>query len=109
MNRAYNIGQLAKITGGEVIGDPGLDFSFLATDSRALPGVRDVLFIALTGKNHDGHHYIEDLYHRGIRCFMTERRMEKNTFPEASFCVVKDSLHALQLLAGDRRLQFPGT
>lgn len=109
MEQTMTIEQLALATGGIVTGDPLRTFRSLATDSRSLPGIRQVLFIAIRGENHDGHRYIEELYRRGIRCFLVDRGAERKAMDDASFCLVENTMEALQQLAGERRKQFSGT
>ena len=109
VERVMTIQQLAVISGGRVLGDPLRQFSFLATDSRSLPGIDQVLFIAIRGDHHDGHLYIDELYRRGIRCFLVDREEDRTRLDGASFCLVHDSMEALQRLAGERRKQFSGT
>jgi alanine racemase len=107
--RVMTIQQLAEITNGQVIGDPNRQFSYLATDSRTLPGTDLVLFIAIRGEHHDGHLYIDELYRRGIRCFLVDREVDHQRISGASCCLVEHSMEALHRLAGERRKQFGGT
>jgi alanine racemase len=107
-SEALTFQQIAFITAGKVLGDPERSVRHLATDSRSLPGVEHVLFVAIRGERHDGNDYIADLYHRGIRSFLTDREPGTAGMEEASFCVVEDALAALQQLAGERRKTFPG-
>ncbi len=109
VEQIMTIQQLAAVTGGKVIGDPQQEFGYLATDSRSLPGIHQVLFIAIRGDHHDGHRYIDALYHRGIRCFLVDDREDRTRLSGASFCLVDDTMEALQRLAGERRDQFQGT
>ncbi len=101
--------EIASITCGTITGDPDRKVIHLATDSRSLPGIEHVMFIAIRGERHDGNDYIPDLYARGIRSFMTDRELEYKGFEDASFCIVEDTLAALQKLAGERRKSFSGT
>jgi Alr-MurF fusion protein len=107
-SEAVKFQQLAFFTGGKVLGDPERLVRHLATDSRSLPGVEHVLFIAIHGERHDGNDYIPDLYKRGIRSFLTDRKPDGAGMEEASFCIVEDALAALQQLAGERRKAFAG-
>lgn len=108
MEQVMSIQQLASLTDGEISGNPNAVFSRLATDSRSLPGIHQVMFIAIRGEHHDGHRYIDELYRRGIRCFMVDRNLDRTQLTGASLCIVDDSMKALQQLAGDRRRQFMG-
>lgn len=101
--------KITRVCDGKLLGAAGEEIRHLATDSRSLPAVDHVLFIAIRGENHDGNDYIPALYKKGVRHFLTHRTPAIKDFPGASFCVVGDALHALQRLTGFRRQQFSGT
>jgi Alr-MurF fusion protein len=78
----------------------------LVIDSRkAISGVGS-LFFAVRGLHHNGHHYISQLYHDGIRQFVVEENSEVEKFPEANFIQVKSSIDALQKIAAFHRDTF---
>ncbi|AUD02744.1 bifunctional UDP-N-acetylmuramoyl-tripeptide:D-alanyl-D-alanine ligase/alanine racemase [Spirosoma pollinicola] len=73
----------------------------------------DAVFFAIQGEHHDGHAFIGDLYHKGIRQFVVERsaltlerRDELATYTDARFIEVNSSLKTLQTLAAEHRRQF---
>lgn len=101
----YRMGAVAEITGGELIGSARERISDLLLDSRKSTTVHEVLFVALRGAVHDGHHYVPELYHRGMRHFLVEE-LPPEPLPDAHFVKVKDSLKALQKLAAFHRSQF---
>ena len=78
----------------------------LLTDSRqiTMPGVS--LFFALSGKRHDGHRYLPDLYRAGVRHFVVSQPVALEGLPEANVLRVKDTLTALQTLAAHHRERF---
>jgi alanine racemase len=43
--------------------------SVLLTDSRSLSYPEETLFFAIRTKSNDGHHYIAQLYEKGVRNF----------------------------------------
>ena len=107
----YTLSQIAAITGGTLHGDDRR-MTAIATDSRnhiARPD--ETLFVALAGPSHDGHHYIPDLYGRGVRSFLVGSvpLHAAETLPGASFVTVPDPLTALQALAAYHRNQYNGT
>ncbi len=108
-NEVLTFQEIATITDGTVKGDPDRQVRHLATDSRSLPGIEHVMFIAIRGDRHDGNDYISDLYARGIRSFLTDREPDYDSLQAASFCIVENTLTALQKLAGERRKSFAGT
>lgn len=88
----------------------------LAIDSRQIQNPADSLFIAIKGINHDGHQYIEELYHKGVREFIVEQegwtsdlQEKSNNWERISVFVVKNSIQTLQEIAKEHRekFQFP--
>lgn len=81
---------------------------WLLTDSRSLSFPETSLFFAIHTCSGDGHRYIADLYHRGVRAFVVEILPDKwdTLFPEAHFLQVPDVLKALQCLAERHRDVF---
>lgn len=106
---SYNIAQLAILADGKIIGSPQQDIRILSTDSRSLPHSDGVMFVAINGERHDGNQYIKDVYDMGVRSFMVDALPDISLYPDAVFCIVKDSMAALQKIAASRRLDFKGT
>lgn len=105
-----SIRQLASIVGGEVISPeltPEIYISSIAIDSRTVFDPESSLFFALkTGRN-DGHRYIDDLVHSGIRAFVVSGNSEEFLkYENCSFVLVPDTLKALQKLAEWNRAQY---
>lgn len=104
-----NSKELVRITGGSLTGDESRSVTGIMTDSRAPGAGPEMLFIALRGPNHDGHSFIEPLYSRGVRLFLTDSLPgNHNEMPDAGFVVVGDTLEALHRLAGWSRDNFRG-
>ncbi len=100
----YTLNQIAVYTSGTLRGKKNPAISQLLIDSRISPVPAGALFFALKGPLHDGHNYVADLYHRGIRAFVvSDLRPEFRELQDAGFVVVKDTLHALQELARHHR------
>ncbi|NOY36520.1 MAG: bifunctional UDP-N-acetylmuramoyl-tripeptide:D-alanyl-D-alanine ligase/alanine racemase [Chlorobi bacterium] len=107
MKKGYKLSEIAEITGGSVIGNGALSFTELLTDSRRVVYADNALFIALKGPNHDGHRYLKSLYHQKVRAYLVERLPENTEdFPCAGFVIVKNTLKALQQIAGCHRNDF---
>lgn len=101
---------IAAITKGKLVGPDDLIVSDIVTDSRQLSFTEGQLFIAIRGKNHDGHLYIESLYNKGIRIFLVESVPDKiASFPSAAFIVTENTVDALQLIAAHIRNEFKST
>lgn len=100
---------IARVTGGKLYGQPDLEVAALVTDSRQISYTGGVMFIAIAGKNHDGHKFIGHLYRSGIRIFLTERMSrEYGELEGAAFIVTQSSVEALQKAAAYKRSLFRG-
>lgn len=75
----------------------------LSIDSRTMVNTERGLFVALRGERHNGHDYIDSLYHRGLRNFLVSEEINSNNYPEAAFLEVANTLSALQDLAAAHR------
>lgn len=104
----YYTNEVAQICNGEMRGENILVES-VSVDSRNFNLGANTLFIAISGKNHDGHDFIEELYKRGVRAFVVEQELELDRFPKATFIKVNNSIDALQALATRHRERFKGT
>ena len=109
MEFELSIREAGVLLHGTIHGNEEVTFRHLAIDSRTLAQSECTLFVALIGEQHDGHDYLEELYRRGIRAFLVSRLPSPDSFPQAGFCMVEDTLSALQELALARRRAFGGT
>ena len=83
---------IAKITGGILVGSPDIIVNEIFTDSRQLSYTDEIAFIAISGKNHDGHSFIPDLYLKGVRAFLVEKLPEDITrFSDSAFIISENS------------------
>jgi len=81
--------------------------SSLSIDSRTIFDPESCLFFALKTERNDGHRYISDLVHLGVKAFVVSKfDDEYDKFDRCNFIVVPDTLEALQTLAGWHRAQF---
>jgi Alr-MurF fusion protein len=102
----YNLlsSDVAEIVGGRLVGPGDLPVYDIVTDSRQVIYSEGLIFFALSGKNHNGHKYIQVLYNNGVRVFVTETDLsEYSVYPEAAFIITSSSVGALQALATWRR------
>ena len=98
---------IAEIINGKLIGPSDLLVTEIVTDSRQLSYTEGLVFIAISGKNHDGHQFIKNLYQTGIRIFVVERLPdEPERYSDAAFIITKNTVEALQLLASYKRKAF---
>lgn len=104
----YSIENITALIGARRFGTTEAAIDWLLTDSRSLAFAESTLFFALRTKLGDGHHYIADLYRRGVRNFVVGRvpADRETTYPEANFLLVVSPLKALQRLAERHREEF---
>ncbi len=88
-----------------------IEIKHFLTDSRSFITAEQTAFVAIQTNSGDGHHYIEQMYRLGVRCFIVEIpiRSLREMYPEASFLYVHSSIEALQIIAHSyrSRLQQP--
>ncbi len=96
---------IVQAVSGTILQSGTHSFQYVATDSRTIRDPDATLFFAQKGPNHDGHDYLPELYEKGVRAFVVERRIAEH-LPEAAVYMVDDSLKALQELAFHHRQQF---
>jgi len=105
-----SVRQIATILDGELRStsfNPEPFISSISIDSRTIFDPESSLFFALKSERNDGHRYIADLIHLGVRAFVVsdyteELRKSENCF----FIFVPDTLKALQKLTAWHRSQF---
>lgn len=95
----WNSQQIADRIGAKHPPIPAQEVGRILFDSRQFSAGEGQLFFALRGKHHDGHHYIESLYQKGVRLFVVEEIPGLPVLDEALFLVCPNSLEALQSLA----------
>jgi Alr-MurF fusion protein len=105
----YSITQIAAILNGVLLNATCVEaeIAHILLDSRRVMFPKNSLFFAIVGKRHDGHHFINDLYAKGVRHFIVSENIDIQPFTNANFIKVEDCLRALQQLATHHRRQFP--
>lgn len=102
----YSLSDIAKITGGKLIGRDHI-VREIATDSRGSAAGSETLFVAMRGVNHDSHDYIAQMADRGVSAFLIENE-SLATNDNLSYVIVDSAIPALQKLAADHRSNFLG-
>ena len=104
----YTIEKITTLIGARRIGSAEANVGWLLTDSRSLCFPEETLFFAIRTQRNDGHHYIPELYRRGVRNFVVEKVPADATgsYPDANFLKVTTTLAALQRLAERHRDEF---
>lgn len=101
----YSILEIADILEAKIDNLHNASIDTLLTDSRSLTYPEKSLFFAIRTKCNDGHKFINQLYHKGVRNFVVEKLPEQ--VPEdANFLQVKSTTAALQELAAYHRRRF---
>lgn len=80
------------------------NFKGVAIDSRIVK--KDELFIAIKGENTDGHKYLRDVFKRGVKAALVQKKFFnrlKQEFPGKTFVVVPDTTKALGELAKNHK------
>jgi alanine racemase len=104
--QGYQLSEIAHIMHGEFKGSSHV-VKELFFDSRRTFDVDVCMFIAIDGERHNGHHYIEGLYQKGVRNFLiSEFKEEYNSFSGAGFIIVANTIHALQQFAAFHRKKY---
>lgn len=105
-----SIRQISAVLNGEIrSSDVQTEFliSSISIDSRTIFDPESSLFFALKSDRNDGHRYIADLVHKGVRSFVVSDFQEEfRKYNNCTFIVVTDTLKALQHLAAWHRAQF---
>ena len=103
----FTSGEIAEIVKGRLTGNPDLQVTDVVTDSRNLNFAEGLAFVAIRGKNHDGHLFLDNLFNKGIRVFIVEKLPARiSDYESAAFIEASDSVRALQLLARYVRKSF---
>lgn len=93
------VSEAATLMNADLIGDDG-EFQGCGTDSRSLE--RGALFFALSGKNYDGHAFVEEAHRKGAAGAVITRAGEHRL----PVLVVSDTTRALGQLASAWRERF---
>lgn len=102
----YTVKDIVAILGntGQIV-SPDAPITHLLTDTRNIVFGEKSLFIAISGKQHDGHRYLSDAYTGGVRSFLVEK-MPSAPKSDANYLLVEHTLSALQALAAYHRSRF---
>lgn len=105
-----SINQVCQILEGELHAantDSALLISSISIDSRTIFDPEASLFFAIQTERNDGHRYIADLVHLGVRAFViSDFQEEFLKYDHCWFISVPDTLKALQKLSAWHRTQF---
>ena len=96
-----NLSQLANISNGKLIGK-SIDFNGFSIDSRSI-NLNEV-YIALKGKNFDGHEFLSEAQSKGAVAVIVSKT-EQLSIPQI---IVNDTYDFITTIANHNRKQFQG-
>ncbi len=106
----YHILNIADIIAGKLVQQQAdsayMPIAHLLIDSRKVIYPESSVFIAIRGVRNNGHDYLEDIYHAGIRNFIVEASAGVKLPEDTNVVEVESGLAALQQLAAFHRAQF---
>ncbi len=86
--------------------DADAEIGQLNLDTRQVSMPAVSLFFAIKGLRHDAHHHLQEAWRQGIRHFIVSQSIDLGLVPESNVIQVRNTLMALQILAGWHRQQF---
>jgi Alr-MurF fusion protein len=78
----------------------------LVIDSRKIVHAPTAMFICIVTDNNNGHHYINNAYQQGVRCFLVSEAINEPLYTNAVFLRVNNTVIALQQMIAKYRQQF---
>ena len=74
-----------------------INFENISIDSRTI--LKNELFVAIQGKNFDGHNFLSEVYRKGVKAVVIKKGMNNCLPCDSPHWVVDDTLEAFQKLA----------
>lgn len=102
----YTINEISVAVQGRIHGSGAYVIDHIVSDTRKIVDPVRSLFFALPGEHRDGHKYIPEAFQQGVLCFMVQDVSSMSSCPGSVFIQVKNTLEALQQLAGFHRQKF---
>ncbi|MFZ9262187.1 MAG: bifunctional UDP-N-acetylmuramoyl-tripeptide:D-alanyl-D-alanine ligase/alanine racemase [Chitinophagaceae bacterium] len=105
--KPFVVNDILSITAVEKIGvSSNVEIQHLLIDSRKLVSPDNTIFFAIKTSTNDGHHFIEELYLKGVRFFVVSQLPEIVKFHDATFYDAENVIAVLQTIAAFHRKQF---
>ncbi|MEP6584402.1 MAG: bifunctional UDP-N-acetylmuramoyl-tripeptide:D-alanyl-D-alanine ligase/alanine racemase [Ginsengibacter sp.] len=105
----YTIEEIERYTGGRLVThNPDLPPpAYLSLDSRKILFPESTIFVAINTAHRNGSQFLQSLYEKGVRNFIiNDQNVDYSYLVDTNVIVVKDTTHALQLLAINHRKNF---
>lgn len=96
---AFTAAEIAEITSGRLLADPGITPGSVATDSRE--AVNGSLYVAKPGEYADGHEFMASAFERGAVLALAEREVIDAAGQSYPAVVVDDAVLAMGALAAE--------
>ncbi len=104
---SYTVDEITRIVRGKMLKQIDVPpITQVVLDSRWGIGGDHCIFFALRGTHRDGHQFLGEAHRQGIRTFVVSREEAAADLEPANVILVRDAVHALQLLAAHHRRQF---
>lgn len=102
----FTVAEIARATGGEIIGEAAGEVTGVSTDSRKIASGE--LFVPLRGERFDGHDFIGAVVVKGVLVYLAEKAWAVcHEVPAGAACIaVSDTLRGLADLAAFHRSRF---
>jgi len=84
---AYSVSDICTITQSTCVGNPHTHIDSVYIDSRTITAHASAVFIAILGAKHNGHSFISELYHRGVRNFCLQLHADYPLFDDATYII----------------------
>ena len=105
--KLYTAESISKILKGELLQKTGYpEIEHILLDSRKLLVAETSLFIPLVSERRNAHHYIDELYQKGVSNFVVSEPLPVGLYPKANIILVKNTMQALHTLVAWHRQQF---
>src|SRR5206468_1052189 len=82
------------------------EINYLVYDSRKVQQASKCIFFAIHSSHNDGHKFIGDAYHKGVRNFVVSSKYNYDSLNDCNIIIVHDVITALQDAARFHREQF---
>ncbi|MFA6384624.1 MAG: UDP-N-acetylmuramoyl-tripeptide--D-alanyl-D-alanine ligase, partial [Candidatus Omnitrophota bacterium] len=101
----FKVTDLINASGGHIVhAGEGANVKMVSIDSRAIRG--DEAFLAIPGKNFDGHDFIPQVLRKGVGCVIVQKGRRVSRPGNATVIEVPDTVAALGAIARFHRRRF---
>ncbi|HEU0065059.1 MAG TPA: bifunctional UDP-N-acetylmuramoyl-tripeptide:D-alanyl-D-alanine ligase/alanine racemase, partial [Flavisolibacter sp.] len=102
----YSIEKICSVIKGSFIQfHNDYEINYLVYDSRKIQQASKCVFFAIRSSHNDGHKFIGDAYHKGVRNFVVSSKHSYDNLKDSNIIIVQDVIAALQDTARYHREQ----